>query len=117
MENKIVITADSKVLFLNEEEILYFKADGSYCIIKLTNNEVYRTSKNMKTVFEEVSNRTNFNRVHRSVIVNEQFVIGVEKNPQKSNAWVLVLKNLERLPISPIAKRRMIADLRKKTSN
>ena len=112
MENKIVITADSKVLFLNEEEIIYFKANGSYCIIKLVNNLEYRTSKNMKAVFEEVKQKSNFNKVHRSIIVNEHFIIGVEKDRHKSNAWVLVLNNDERIPISSIAKRKKIKELK-----
>ncbi|MBL7727042.1 MAG: response regulator transcription factor [Dinghuibacter sp.] len=78
------------------QQIAYLQAQGSYCKICMGNGEEYTVSKNLKQVQEELNN-TWFIQIHRSVIVNKQWVNAIRNN---GNEALLTLRNGMQLPVS-----------------
>lgn len=72
--------------FLQLNAIEYLKADGSYVNIYRNNEKPLLASKNLKFFEEILLVNTNFKRVHRSYIVNVDYIKNYQKN-------VLVMKD------------------------
>ena len=70
----IVINLTGSTRFVKIRDILLLKADGSYCIIFLKNNEKLTTSKNLKYFEERLLDFPIFFRCHKSNIVNLKYI-------------------------------------------
>ncbi|MGV0924160.1 LytR/AlgR family response regulator transcription factor [Empedobacter tilapiae] len=73
----IFIPSITEVLVLKINEIIYCKADDSYCTI-YTKDDVFMITKTLKEV-ENLINQTNFFRVNRSYLVNINFAKKIDK--------------------------------------
>ncbi|MCG9911311.1 MAG: LytTR family DNA-binding domain-containing protein [Flavobacteriales bacterium] len=62
------------------KDIVSFEADGSYTIINLINAKSILVSKNLKYFENQIADTPNFFRIHRSFLINLDFVRKVEKN-------------------------------------
>ena len=85
---------------LKIDEIIYCKADDSYCTI-FTKEDSYMVTKTLKEV-ENLIGQTNFFRVNRSYLVNINFA---KKFDKRNNTLVLncVPKNGEvNLPVTSL---------------
>lgn len=67
---KIVIPSRNDIQYIEPNEILFLKADGSYCQFVLKNGKKIMMSKNLKFVEEMISDFHFLQRVHKSYIVN-----------------------------------------------
>ncbi|WP_326981563.1 LytTR family DNA-binding domain-containing protein [Chryseobacterium sp. MYb264] len=67
---KIALSVANSVLFVPLEDILFFKADGSYTHVILRNGETILTSRNLKYYEETLFSDNSFYRCHKSFIVN-----------------------------------------------
>lgn len=80
----IFIPSITEVLVLKIEDIIYCKADDSYCTI-FTEKEAYMVTKTLKEV-ENLIDQTNFFRVNRSYLVNINFA---KKFDKRNNLLIL----------------------------
>ncbi|MEZ4937567.1 MAG: LytTR family DNA-binding domain-containing protein [Crocinitomicaceae bacterium] len=92
---KIAISSLDSVKFISIDEIIRIEADRSYCKICLTNQKQILSSKNMHH-YETMLTEANFVKIHRSHIINLNFVDTV----LKSNGGFVKLVNGEEIPIS-----------------
>lgn len=95
--NKIAVPTANLLLFVNLDDILYIKGDGSYTELYLADNVQHVVSRNLKNFEEILCKNANFVRAHKSFIVNINFV----KSYNKSDGGSLDLFNGFQVPVSP----------------
>lgn len=76
--HKISLPTEHGKLFINQEDIMYCRADGSYTCFYLRSGKTHLVSKNIKE-FEGVLSAENFIRIHHAHIVNINFVTEYRK--------------------------------------
>jgi two-component system LytT family response regulator len=69
-KKKIVIPSREDFQYVNPEDVLYIKAEGSYCQFHLRNGKRIMMSRNLKFVEEMLQPFQFLQRVHKSYIVN-----------------------------------------------
>lgn len=74
LPKKIVLGTNASTLFIPLDDILYFKAEGSYTNVFFKDGKNVMTSKNLRHYEEIVSVYSNFYRCHKSFIVNLNYV-------------------------------------------
>jgi two-component system LytT family response regulator len=71
---KLAIHTIYSIRFVELDQIIFFKADGSYTQITLMNNESIISSRNLKYFEQVISDNENFVRCHKSYMVNVHFI-------------------------------------------
>ncbi len=66
---RIVLKSADKYMVINQDDIIYLKADNSYTTIYLKDEDAVVVSQSMK-YFEDLLDATYFLRTHRSYIIN-----------------------------------------------
>jgi len=94
--NKIAVPTGNSILFLETDQILYVKGEGSYCEIVLLNGEKIICSRYLKNFEDILSQHTNFLRVQKSYIANLSYV----SIYNKSDGGNLEFKNKICIPVS-----------------
>lgn len=94
--NKIAVPTGNSILFLETNQILYIKGEGSYSEIVLHNGEKLLCSRYLKNFEDILSHYTNFLRVHKSYIANLNHVVVYNK----SDGGNLEFNNKNCIPIS-----------------
>jgi len=97
-EDHIFIKTESKLVRLNNDDVLYIESMGDY-VRFVTNDRKYIVHNTIKNL-EEKMNRKAFMKIHRSYIVNTQKVDNIREN-------VLFIRGVE-LPISKAHKADVI---------
>lgn len=93
-DQRVKISVDGKLLFLEENEIIYCESDGNYTKMFLEDKQKLFISKKLKEV-EQLLPSTGFFRVHNSYIVNLRKV----KAYYKTDAYVQ-MSNQINIPVS-----------------
>ncbi len=88
-------------------QVMYLEADGNYTNFVLSNGKKSKTSTNLGE-YEDMLSDNHFMRIHRSVLVNLDHLIGSEA---KGNIHYAILKNGTRFEIS----RRRLSEFNSKT--
>jgi two-component system, LytTR family, response regulator len=70
---KIGITDSEGLIFVNLNDILYCNSDGNYTVFILTDHRKITSTKSLGE-YEQLFSETNFCRIHRSHMVNLDFV-------------------------------------------
>jgi two-component system LytT family response regulator len=109
INKKIVVPVVSGFEVLNLKDICYFKAEGSYTQIFFIDNTSLLVSKNLKHFEFILSDLDFFVRIHRSFVVNINFV----KKIMRKDGGVLFLENHIELPIAD-DKTQKVLDLLQK---
>lgn len=91
-DDRILININKKSQFIKIKDILYITAEREYSYIYLVTGEKYLTRKLMKKWEEQLPSKT-FLRIHRSKIVNIDFIEKIEKWSNRS--YIVILKNCE----------------------
>ena len=78
IDNSLFLKVDSKLIKVKIEDILFIEAKGDYALFK-TKNKGYIVHTTIKRVEERLSNY-NFQKVHRSYIVNISKIIDIEES-------------------------------------
>lgn len=99
-EEKIAIPTRSGYVFIENKDIVYFKADENYTEIILENGKRVISSKTIKR-YEEKMNKNIFYRTHKSFIVN---VHNHMKELSREKGNVVIMSNGHEIPV---ARRRM----------
>jgi two-component system, LytTR family, response regulator len=102
--NKIAISNQEGVIFLNIEEIVCCESSGNYSTFCLNNGEKVLTTKLLKDVDEMLKGR-NFIRVHQSYLVNIKYI----KKYISQDGGELVLSTGNIIPVSRLRKNELIA--------
>lgn len=85
--NKIMITSQGSILFIDPAEIIRIEANGAYSLFILANGRKITSSRNLQT-YEEELDKTIFFRTHRSFLININCVQSLKRN---SNGGLLTL--------------------------
>lgn len=79
-ENKIMInTNNDGAIFVKVSEIIKLESESNYTIIYLDNNKKIIASKTL-SIFEEMLEKLNFSRVHRSSLINLTKIKNIEND-------------------------------------
>lgn len=81
--------------YVDLNKLVYVKADGSYSLLHLSNNTELLISKRIKW-FEQHLCESNFFRVHRSFLVNQNHIVEYHRN----DGGYLIMTNNHRVAIS-----------------
>jgi len=91
---KITLNTDGKLLFLENDDILYAESDGNYSTIYLADGQKIVLTKKLKEVGEMLPAETFF-RIHNSYIINLNKI----KEFLKTDGYV-ILKSNHKIPVS-----------------
>jgi two-component system, LytTR family, response regulator len=94
-DKKIALHTSEGLLFVKLDDILYFKADGSYTHIFFANTNRITTTKRLME-YERLETVGKFLRIHRSHIVNLNHIAKITKN----EGGTVVMTNGDELSIS-----------------
>ncbi|MEO6305684.1 MAG: LytTR family DNA-binding domain-containing protein [Bacteroidia bacterium] len=94
--HRVVVKNGTSILILPTTQIVYFEAYDDY--VKIFNNETFYLKKKTMSYYEDVLDPTQFVRVHRSFILNLNYLTKIE-NLDKNNSQAL-LKNGVKIPLS-----------------
>ena len=94
---KLAIHTISSVRFVELNQIVYLKADGSYTQIILSNDEKITSSKNLKHFEQILADSTEFVRSHKSYIMNVNFITSYIKTDGGS----FILNDTHEIAVSP----------------
>jgi len=94
LHKKITINTDGKLLFLENEDILYAASDGNYSTIYLENGQKILLTKKLKEV-NEMLPQNSFFRIHNSYVINLNKI----KEFIKTDGYV-ILKSNHKIPVS-----------------
>ncbi|TVZ24091.1 LytTR family two component transcriptional regulator [Dokdonia sp. Hel_I_63] len=92
--NKLTIPTENGFTLVNKSNILHAQADDNYCLIHLVDGNTITASKTLKSV-EELVIAPNFFRVHKSYLVNLNYVKHFHKATME-----IEMVNTTRLPVS-----------------
>ena len=91
---KIILNTDGKLLFLENEDILYAESDGNYSTLFLADGRRIVLTKKLKEV-DSLLPEAVFFRIHNSYIIN----LGKVKEYLKTDGYV-VLESNHKIPVS-----------------
>jgi two-component system LytT family response regulator len=94
--DKIAVPEGSQLHFISPETIMYIKADNSYSELYLKDGSKMIVSRSIKNFEEGLKHSNQFFRVHKSFLINTQFI----KKFDKSNGGWVSLSNGAELPVS-----------------
>jgi two-component system LytT family response regulator len=72
MNTPIVINQTEIVHIIRPDEIVFCKADGSYCTVHLSNGEIITNSRTLACLSKQLNGL--FVRISHSVIVNKHYI-------------------------------------------
>lgn len=102
---RLALNFSGKIKFVDLDDIIYCKSNGSYTEIYLNDNKIEILSKKIKEV-EELTH-DGFFRVHNSYLVNLNFV----SEYVKTDGHYLLLKNGNTIPVSRSKRNGLLVKL------
>ena len=106
-EFRLTVPTNSGVVFFKTNEIIRLEGEGNYSRIILTNNRWHLSAKTLKD-FEELLPGDIFLRIHKSYIINKNFIINYLKKGD------VVLSDNSKIPVSRRKKTEVTNILMKK---
>ena len=94
--HRVVVKNGTSILILPTSQIIYIEAYDDY--VKIFNNETFYLKKKTMSYYEEVLNTDQFVRVHRSFILNINYLTKIEALDKNNN--LALLKNGAKIPLS-----------------
>lgn len=95
--NKIAVPTGNSILFLEMDQILYIKGEGSYAEIVLIHGEKIICSRYLKNFEDILGQHNHFVRVQKSYIANINYVVQYNK----SDGGNLEFQNKICIPVAP----------------
>ena len=94
---KIAVPSGNTLLFLDTNKIIYIKGEGAYSEVFCSDGSRQLVSRNLKNFEDILCSDSRFLRIHKSYIVNFNFVTAFNK----SDGGSIVLENKIQIPVSP----------------
>jgi two-component system LytT family response regulator len=104
-ERWLLIKNRNKISVLEYSSILYLEGAGSYTHIHTSDGKRLTTSKLLRTYEEQLKQHPDFIRIHKSYIVNRNYIQSVSYNEHKS---LVMLKNEIELEMSVKLRDRIV---------
>lgn len=95
--NKIAVPTGNGLLFLELQKITYIKGEGAYSDVFCSSETKHLVSRNLKNFETVLCSNSRFMRVHKSYIVNFDYVVAYNK----TNGGSLELSSGLHIPVSP----------------
>jgi DNA-binding LytR/AlgR family response regulator len=92
MEDKIFINVNNKPFLIKINEILFIAAENQYTSLRLLDGKTYLLRKSVSK-WEEILPKKFFLRIHRSTIINIDYMIKMEK--WYNSSFLIYLKNVQ----------------------
>jgi len=93
---RIVVKNGSHILIMPINDVVYLEAHDDY--VKVFNKETFYLKKKTMSYYEEILDSSQFVRVHRSFIVNIDYITKIE--PLDKNNLLAILKTGAKIPLS-----------------
>ncbi len=103
---KVPLPLNQKIIFVNPDDILYCKSDGSYTTVFMRNGDDYLVSKSIGYI-EDLLPKNQFIRIHKSYIVNLHEI----KELIKHGNGEIILTNDKIIPISRTHRKQVLEAL------
>jgi two-component system LytT family response regulator len=100
--NKIFINNIGKIIIVHLEQLMYMLSIGAYTKFYMQNGDIHTSTKSIKTYEESIQFHPDFIRIHRSYLINKNFVKQIVKSNKEQ--WFIEMNNEEKLEVS---RRRM----------
>ena len=94
---KIAVPSGNTLLFLETNKIMYIKGEGAYSEVFCNDRTKQLISRNLKNFEDILCSDSRFLRIHKSYIVNFNFVTAFNK----SDGGSIELENKTQIPVSP----------------
>uniref|UniRef100_UPI00404B860D LytR/AlgR family response regulator transcription factor n=1 Tax=Flavobacterium sp. TaxID=239 RepID=UPI00404B860D len=94
--SKIAVPSGNSLVFLDVSKILYIKGEGAYSEVFCINGMKNLVTRNLKNFENILCTNPSFLRVHKSYIVNFEYVVAYSK----SDGGYIELENKKQIPIS-----------------
>ncbi|TDR21035.1 LytR/AlgR family response regulator transcription factor [Flavobacterium cheniae] len=94
---KIAVPSGNTLLFLDTDKIMYIKGEGAYSEVFCSDGSKQLVSRNLKNFEDILCSDSRFLRIHKSYIVNFNFVVAFNK----SDGVSIELENKAQIPVSP----------------
>lgn len=105
--NRLSLSTNEGVIFLNTTDIVYCEASGGYTIFHMKNGDKLITSKTLKD-YESILSESQFFRIHHSYLINT-FEI---KRYIKGEGGIAIMSTNDELPVSKRKKDDFIKQLK-----
>lgn len=105
----ICIPSQSGYDYLNVDDIEYLESDGSYTHIFMADKKQKTVSRNLKYFEQALDHFSNFVRVHRSFIINLDFMVSYSK----SGRGTIIMKNAREVDLARNRRRAFLGILEK----
>ncbi|MES2328292.1 MAG: LytTR family DNA-binding domain-containing protein [Bacteroidota bacterium] len=104
--NRIAISGQNGILFIDPREIIYGEASNNYTRIIISNGKTLVISKTLKDV-QDVLEDSHFLRIHRQYIINLNCVTHFNRNDS-----IITMSNQIELPVARNQKEKLIGQYR-----
>jgi len=103
---RLFINTQGQIIVINLKEVTYLKSSSNYTYIKMADGSKYTSSKHLKIYDMAIRSNPDFLRIHRSAIVNKNFVKAILRKGHKVS---ILMADGEVLEVS-VKKKDMILD-------
>jgi two-component system, LytTR family, response regulator len=103
---RLFINTHGQIMVINLKEVTYLKSSSNYTTIKMIDGNKYTSSKHLKIYDTAIRSNPDFLRIHRSAIVNKNYVKAILRKGHKVS---ILMTDNEVLEVS-IKKKDMILD-------
>lgn len=109
-EHKVAVHIGETVKFIEEKDIVYIEAEGSYSNVFVITGERYTTTRSLKDYEEYFGEESSFVRVHRSCLMNSKHI----KTYSKGDPFIIELVNEKVFEVPRRKKAEVLDKLRAK---
>lgn len=96
--SKVYINNVGKIIIVNLHETICLTGAGVYTKFSMEDGSLHVSSKNLKIYTDALVHHPDFIRIHRSYLVNKNYVTQIHKG--KNQQWFVEMKNKEKLELS-----------------
>jgi two-component system LytT family response regulator len=93
---RFAISSKDGMIYLHPQDVLYFEAERSYTTIYMQSGKKYVVSNRSLSEFESMLENEGFVRIHRSYLVNQNYVTKYHRNGSN----YLLMKNEIQIPVA-----------------
>lgn len=105
--NRILLHTKNAIEVVNQDELVYLQADSNYCNVYTDDTTRIMVTKTLNDL-EQLLDQKKFIRIHRSYTVNVNYI---KKISTEDGAYLVVLQNGNKLPVSRRKKDNLIVML------
>ncbi|WP_162903277.1 LytR/AlgR family response regulator transcription factor [Taibaiella koreensis] len=109
---RIFLSMVGEMIVVQLSDVLYFTSVNRYTNIQMADGAKHLSSKHLKVYIESLSGNTDFVRIHRSSIVNKNYVRSVIRD-SKLNQYYVVMANNQKLEMSALKKKEILEELKR----